>query len=546
MDSFDKLNNDVLMDIAWDLVKVPFNADKNHDVCLQKLLACITEPNISKTDVYGKPMLYYAVKNKQVKMCAELLKHGATLIYPTMTDAPVLSIDMEMLKNHLNDCIEQQEEMPSTRKQSGVRKDKKFMRLKGEYHINVSSLLPDYETIPAESNEAVSDAVSMAISVQTEVGQSQEGSIQEMALLEYISENPDYSGLLRHPVIRVLLKLKWHKIRHFFYLELLIYFVFTVLLFGYLMVSTSQIVSVKGPLFYLVVALFHFVLLWEIFQMVMFQLEYFRFFENWMNLVLLICTFSIIILDFTDKNLTVAKKDIYAVTSIVLFMNIFYMSVNFPQLTTNVIMLRTVYYTLFKFLLNYIPVLLAFASGFYILFHRHQEKPSEPALKEEKTDYFSNFGLSFFKTFMMLTGEFEIDDVPLDLSPIVSHLMFLLFIILIAVGMLNLLTGLAVSDIQMIRSEAILYNKKLRIEQVAKLEKIWLNNRIVTGVPFLHRRMQKVFLLCTSGEKKTLIIVNPVTKTVRVKNDGESDEIRNIINDSLLMDIENKDKFTLS
>jgi hypothetical protein len=54
----------------------------------------------------------------------------------------------------------------------------------------------------------------------------------------------------------------------------------------------------------------------------------------------------------------------------------------------------------------------------------------------------------------MFAGEFDTYNLPLDSAPYTSHVTFLLFICLVAVILLNLLNGLAVSDAEEIRKNA--------------------------------------------------------------------------------------------
>ena len=72
----------------------------------------------------------------------------------------------------------------------------------------------------------------------------------------------------------------------------------------------------------------------------------------------------------------------------------------------------------------------------------------------------------------MFVGELEFSDIPIDLdSPLMplSYVYFLSFVILIVVVLMNLLNGLAVSDIGLIREEAEVLSLKSQVNQ----QEIW-------------------------------------------------------------------------
>ena len=95
------------------------------------------------------------------------------------------------------------------------------------------------------------------------------------------------------------------------------------------------------------------------------------------------------------------------------------------------------------------------------------------AEEEGLQTFFNNPFLTFVKTCTMFVGELEFSDIPINLDsnlmPL-SYLYFLSFVILIVVVLMNLLNGLAVSDIRMIqeRAETVAY---LSIVDTVRLNK---------------------------------------------------------------------------
>lgn len=74
----------------------------------------------------------------------------------------------------------------------------------------------------------------------------------------------------------------------------------------------------------------------------------------------------------------------------------------------------------------------------------------------------------------MSTGEFDAASINFDLNPW-SYVVFIAFLFIISTVLLNLLNGLAVSDTQVIKSEAELTNYIRRCEVLARYEKALLS-----------------------------------------------------------------------
>merc|ERR1712200_23188 len=73
---------------------------------------------------------------------------------------------------------------------------------------------------------------------------------------------------------------------------------------------------------------------------------------------------------------------------------------------------------------------------------------------DEKGEFLDKVGFSLLKTLAMFVGELEFSDIPFDNVPYFSHVAFLIFVFLIVVVLMNLLTGLAVGETNLIQSEA--------------------------------------------------------------------------------------------
>ena len=137
--------------------------------------------------------------------------------------------------------------------------------------------------------------------------------------------------------------------------------------------------------------------------------------------------------------------------------------------------------TFFKVLLGYSFFIIAFALGFYVLLHN--DTPTSPP-----SDYpfFDHIGLSLVKTFTMFTGELEFGDLPFEHHGTDSRYLFLLaFVFLIVVVMMNLLNGLAVSDITLLRDEAEIWAAYSDVKTIYSLVSSTINSIMIRNILYL-------------------------------------------------------------
>ena len=121
-----------------------------------------------------------------------------------------------------------------------------------------------------------------------------------------------------------------------------------------------------------------------------------------------------------------------------------------PLLSTYITMFREVSYNFSKFLVWFIMLIIAFGLCFFIIFQRHGEKDEDG---EEVNAHFVSPQLSLMKTIIIsLTGEIEFEGI--DFSSEFSRIIFLVYVFFIMLVLVNLLNGLAVSDIAAIQKQS--------------------------------------------------------------------------------------------
>ena len=127
------------------------------------------------------------------------------------------------------------------------------------------------------------------------------------------------------------------------------------------------------------------------------------------------------------------------------------------------VMFRRIMHSFLRFLVWYAVLIVAFGLGFYIMLHKdvgsrnkssqvknENKCPEKNCCEDEPYGYFDNPWLALVKTSTMFVGEIEFSDIPIEggnLSVTFGYLFLLSFIFLVVMVLMNLLNGLAVSDI---------------------------------------------------------------------------------------------------
>jgi hypothetical protein len=124
------------------------------------------------------------------------------------------------------------------------------------------------------------------------------------------------------------------------------------------------------------------------------------------------------------------------------------------SVTTKMMMLRAVSKSFIRIFSLYCIMLTAFAFAFYSIFGLYGKKMDDLSktndseeCDHDKYNNFKSIGISMVKTFVMFTGEFDAQSIQFHKN-VVGYVVFMVFIFFGAVVMMNLLNGLAVSDIQ--------------------------------------------------------------------------------------------------
>ncbi|XP_043261776.1 transient receptor potential cation channel protein painless isoform X2 [Colletes gigas] len=432
------IGNNLLLNASLELgIPEKGNTDdmSNRLKCL-KLILDRENVDVRCTDNKGNTPLHYAARADCREAVTLLLEKGSYIGHMNNFGVPpVADISVSTLSQYFDDCIQ-------TRKERTT-----------EYTIefNYKSLMPHDTVGSAEYQD------------KSTIGHQK----REMDIFQYIADNSNLKYLLKHPLLSSFLYLKWHRIRHILYLNFAFYVLVYLLLNTYILNTTYQNVDVNSnaTTYSNVLSISTFIAMnllaiKEILQLISTPCHYMSNFENLLEMILVILWYAIFL---------GAGAQVAAVVILLSAWELVVLIGQYPRWSTDIEMFKTVSLNFMRFLFLYALLILAFAMAFFTLF------------KDSDNDNFPDIGHSLFKTIIMLTGEFDADEIPFVSYPILSHLVFVLFVFFIAIVLFNLLNGLAVSDTADILGKAELVGLIARIRRIAYIENVAVRAPTVHG-----------------------------------------------------------------
>ncbi|KAG8240318.1 hypothetical protein J437_LFUL000793 [Ladona fulva] len=218
----------------------------------------------------------------------------------------------------------------------------------------------------------------------------------------------------------------------------------------------------------------------EIFGIAHGWVQYITNWENWLKLLIVISVFACYGSGHYEyASITMAQHHIAAIGIVLAWAYLMVIIGRFPTFGVYIQMFTTVAINFSKFLFAYCCLLVGFGLALGVLL------PNFPSFEYPY--------LSLLKSFIMMSGELEYEDIFFDdnnrvLYSGTSHILFLIFVILVTVILTNLLVGLAVSDIQGLQKTARLNRLVRQTELVAHIESILFSK-------ILHKIVPSAFLV---------------------------------------------------
>lgn len=413
--------------------------NQNYQKCFDLLMSC-SEIEINQQDELGLTPIYYAIRYKNDDATKALLRRCYVGKRNMFNKAQIYHIGKEVFEEFLDECI-----TLDVHEQSGEQ------RISVDFRFLVS---------PKKTGQEF---------------------FEEIAPLEEIANNSELRPLILHPVLSSFLYLKWIKLSILFYTNLLFFFFF-------MGSFTTYIVLYKSDIFFIfsVVSLL-LMMIKEVMQCYLSYKSYFRSHMNWFELTLIVLIW-IVLLDNQFQSVHDSLEQIVGIKTIRIiravtilcatyeFLILFGDLPNF-SVSTHMVILKRVFITFLKSIALYSILLLGFAFCFYTLFGSNGDESAESGsngTKEDDEDFhhFKYPGFAIIKTIVMFSGELEASSIDLKNNDAVYSLIFLLFVFLITIVLLNLINGLSVSDVFQIKAEGHLVDLCQKIHVLNKYERI--------------------------------------------------------------------------
>lgn len=391
----------------------------DHSRCFELLLDSRLV-DINERDASGQVALYYAVKYRNMQAVQTLLSRGAYIgAKSVFGELAIEDMWPELLEQHFDSCITTNAQKPG---------DQNF------------EIIIDYKNLMREQP---------ILQQQPLKGQPTPAQ-DEMAPIACIAKSKELRHLLQHPLISSFLFLKWHRLSCIFYINFVIYTLFTGAIVVYTLLkfheSDTNLTAIFAIASWMGIC---YLIIRELIQLLMApKWNYFFSLTNLLELALIVLA----IMTCKESSFDKETQRVLAVCTILLVALEFCLLVgSLPVLSisTHMLMLRAVSSSFIKSFGLYSIFVVTFSLCFYILFGKPQDQEQQPKPGAEKDDGFNSFSKpieALIKTIVMFTGEFDAGDIKFNSVP--TYFIFLLFVFFMTIVLFNLLNGLAVSDTQ--------------------------------------------------------------------------------------------------
>ncbi|XP_055616333.1 uncharacterized protein LOC129762260 [Toxorhynchites rutilus septentrionalis] len=267
--------------------------------------------------------------------------------------------------------------------------------------------------------------------------------VTEMDPIKIISKSKDLKRLLIHPVVYTFILVKWLRLTKWSYLNLLCTLA-TVICFGWHSLDSCNGGGFSIPLMVLSFIGAIFMICREITQFLFLRFNYFLSFENYVDITTIILMLYVM---FSGCNSIISSLTVIAFA---MQLTVLIGSLPFNSLSIYMHMFQAVAVNFLKSFLLFIPLLGAFTFSFFLSYNDETVPRATPP-DDNQFNNFGTFSDAALKTLVMTTGEFEAAAVDFGGGKI---FIFALFIFFAPIVILNLINGLAVSDITAIKEEA--------------------------------------------------------------------------------------------
>ncbi|XP_012565640.2 transient receptor potential cation channel subfamily A member 1 isoform X1 [Hydra vulgaris] len=277
-------------------------------------------------------------------------------------------------------------------------------------------------------------------------------------------------NLLSHPLTVQLINYKWSRLGRWIHLiSLFIYIFFVGMLTGLLAIDKEREKQEEKNAFQIIIPkviliLSSFEICKEFVQAYLLKKEYFKDFNNYLELILYTSTFIYMLsfINYVTMNIKWTAgvfSILFAWTNLLLYLK------RDTFFGVYVVMIIEVLKSLINVIMVFVMIIIAFSLSFFVLFENSS---------------FSSPEWSMVKTIVMTLGETDFNDLFINNNttvdnsdlpyPEMSYILFTLFLIVCPIVLMNLLVGLAVGNIADVRDSAYIIMLKAQVDILKALE----------------------------------------------------------------------------
>ncbi|XP_061380522.1 transient receptor potential channel pyrexia-like isoform X3 [Danaus plexippus] len=312
--------------------------------------------------------------------------------------------------------------------------------------------------------------------------------MEQMKVVESLLKTGNRYGqqkLLVHPLLESFLYLKWQALLPFFYAIIAIYAmfvssltIFITSIFFYKDTNTDRPAYLAPHIWsYVVYSTICLIILQELLYMNLKNTRYFRQLETWIKVFSLLLAASLPpVVAFFSDSVTDLPRHIATCSLLLSWIELMFLLSRFPNWGYYVLMFGKVASNVIKILLTFAFLVIGFSLSFMIQFK--SEMP------------FDGPWAAFVKTMVMMTSEFDYMDLfdeahsnDLAKSLIVVRLIFVIFLILAAIVLMNLMVGVAVNDINDLEILGNIRRLAKQVEFLGTLDNLVYNKFFSTILP---------------------------------------------------------------
>lgn len=319
------------------------------------------------------------------------------------------------------------------------------------------------------------------------------------ASLNFIAKSETLKELVLHPVVATYINLKSYKYQKVYEMNFILFFFLYMLPFGFLITyhsfdnlnKTFSMVFLR-TLEILCVCSTSLLTVRETFQMVWVSKswkDYFKSRSNQLELLMIVLSWILLFAIFylnVDEHIEYFSflSTLFIITSTVVLLTM----LPFKSMPIYMMLLKQVARTFLQFFLFFFFILFAFSISFCVIFrprnvasisdilsnsNETEIEPSAAIEKEENPEVYQNFDSlvgSFVKTVLMLSGEYTIEPFTLSATKTIIFLIF----VLTSFVLFNLILGLAIDDVQSLRTKAEILNLRFEVKKFVESAMKWL------------------------------------------------------------------------